>query len=56
MNQVWDYTYSAEYGTVTVHIHRLRAKIEADPLKPSYIKTLWGIGYKFEGGINETGS
>ena len=56
MNQVWDYTYSAEYGTVTVHIRRLRAKIEADPLKPSYIKTLWGIGYKFEGGINETGS
>jgi DNA-binding response OmpR family regulator len=49
MNQVWDYSYSAEYGTITVHIRRLRAKIEADPLKPKLIKTLWGVGYKFEG-------
>jgi two-component system response regulator ResD len=48
MNQVWDYSYSAEYGTITVHIRRLRAKIEADPLKPRFIKTLWGVGYKFE--------
>ena len=48
MNQVWDYSFSAEYGTITVHIRRLRAKIEADPIKPSYIKTLWGVGYKFE--------
>ena len=48
MNQVWDYSYSAEYGTITVHIRRLRAKIEADPLKPRLIKTLWGVGYKFE--------
>jgi DNA-binding response OmpR family regulator len=48
MNQVWDYSYSAEYGTITVHIRRLRAKIEDDPLKPRYIKTLWGVGYKFE--------
>jgi DNA-binding response OmpR family regulator len=49
VNQVWDYDYASEYSTVTVHIRRLRAKIEADPLKPRYIKTLWGIGYKFEG-------
>jgi DNA-binding response OmpR family regulator len=49
MNQVWDYTYSAEYGTITVHIRRLRTKIETDPLKPRFIKTLWGVGYKFEG-------
>jgi DNA-binding response OmpR family regulator len=49
MNQVWDYSYSAEYGTITVHIRRLRAKIETDPLKPRFIKTLWGVGYKFEG-------
>jgi len=48
MNLVWDYSFSAEYGTITVHIRRLRAKIEADPLKPRYIKTLWGVGYKFE--------
>lgn len=48
MNQVWDYSFSAEYGTITVHIRRLRAKIENDPLKPRFIKTLWGVGYKFE--------
>ncbi len=49
MNQVWDYSHSAEYGTITVHIRRLRTKIEADPIKPKLIKTLWGVGYKFEG-------
>jgi DNA-binding response OmpR family regulator len=54
MNQVWDTTYSAEYGTITVHIRRLRAKIETDPLKPRFIKTLWGIGYKFEAEVHET--
>jgi len=54
MNQVWDYSYSAEYGTITVHIRRLRLKIEADPLKPRLIKTLWGVGYKFEGEGRET--
>jgi two-component system response regulator ResD len=54
MNQVWDYAYSAEYGTITVHIRRLRAKIETDPLKPRFIKTLWGVGYKFEGVEHET--
>ena len=54
MNQVWDYSYSAEYGTITVHIRRLRAKIEADPLKPRFIKTLWGVGYKFEDEEHET--
>jgi DNA-binding response OmpR family regulator len=54
MNRIWDYSYSAEYGTITVHIRRLRAKIEADPLKPRFIKTLWGVGYKFEDTGHET--
>ena len=53
LNQVWDFSYSAEYSTVTVHIKRLRAKIENNPLKPRYIKTLWGIGYIFEGEADE---
>ena len=48
MDQVWDYSYAADYSTVTVHIRRLRAKLESDPLKPRYIKTVWGVGYKFE--------
>ena len=49
MDQVWDYTYAADYSTVTVHIRRVREKIEADPVRPRYIKTVWGVGYKFEG-------
>ena len=48
MDQVWDSSYAADYSTVTVHIRRLRAKLESDPLKPRYIKTVWGVGYKFE--------
>lgn len=48
MDKVWDYTYAGDTSTVTVHIRRLREKIEADPLKPRYIKTVWGVGYKFE--------
>ena len=50
MDQVWDFTYAADPGTVTVHIRRLREKIEADPVKPRYIKTVWGVGYKFQQG------
>jgi two-component system response regulator ResD len=47
MNDVWDYTFSGDAATVTVHIRRLREKIEADPMRPRYLKTVWGIGYKF---------
>ena len=50
MDQVWDFTYAAGPSTVTVHIRRLREKIEADPVRPKYIKTVWGIGYKFQAG------
>ena len=48
MNDVWDYTYAADSSTVTVHVRRLREKIEADPVRPGIIKTVWGVGYKFE--------
>ncbi|MDA1036054.1 MAG: response regulator transcription factor, partial [Chloroflexi bacterium] len=48
MDQVWDYTYAADPSTVTVHIRRLREKVEPDPVKPGFIKTVWGVGYKFE--------
>ena len=47
MNRVWDVDYAAEYSTVTVHVRRLRARIEANPDKPRFIKTVWGVGYKF---------
>ncbi len=48
MDQVWDFTYAGDHSTVTVHIRRLREKVEPDPVKPRYIKTVWGVGYKFE--------
>ena len=48
MDKVWDYSYAGDSSTVTVHIRRLREKVEAEPVKPRYIKTVWGIGYKFE--------
>ena len=48
MDQVWDYTYAGDASTVTVHVRRLREKVEVDPVKPRRIKTVWGVGYKFE--------
>jgi DNA-binding response OmpR family regulator len=48
LNQVWGYEFYGDESTVTVHIRRLREKIETDPANPVYIKTVWGLGYKFE--------
>jgi DNA-binding response OmpR family regulator len=48
MDAVWDYQFAGDTGTVTVHMRRLRAKIEADPSRPKYLKTVWGVGYKFD--------
>jgi len=48
LDKVWDWAYASDGGTVTVHIRRLRQKIESDPERPRYIKTVWGVGYKFE--------
>lgn len=47
LDQVWGYSFSGYEHTVNAHIHRLRAKIEADPAKPQYILTVWGYGYRF---------
>lgn len=47
--QIWGYDSLGEATTVTVHIKRLRQKIEKNPANPRYIKTVWGVGYKFEG-------
>ena len=49
LNHVWDIDYFGDTTTVTVHIRRLREKIEPNPSDPLYIKTVWGIGYKFDG-------
>ncbi len=48
LEQVWGLAEYIDPGTVTVHIRRLREKIEADPSKPRLIVTVWGVGYKFE--------
>ncbi|MBP1962685.1 response regulator transcription factor [Paenibacillus aceris] len=49
LSKIWDIDYYGDTTTVTVHIRRLREKIEQNPSQPRYIKTVWGIGYKFEG-------
>ena len=49
LEQVWD--SSSEWqdpATVTVHIRRIRTKIEADPKEPRWLTTVWGVGYRFE--------
>ncbi len=48
LDRVWGYEFYGDESTVTVHIRRLREKIESDPSKPLYIHTVWGVGYKFE--------
>jgi two-component system response regulator ResD len=48
LDQIWGYEFYGDESTVTVHIRRLREKIEANPGEPSYIQTVWGVGYKFE--------
>ena len=46
MASVWGYTAALDTGTVTVHVRRLREKVEADPSKPQYLETVWGVGYR----------
>jgi DNA-binding response OmpR family regulator len=48
MDAVWDYEFAGDASTVTVHMRRLRAKLEVDPSRPRHLKTVWGVGYKFE--------
>jgi DNA-binding response OmpR family regulator len=47
LDVVWGYQYSGYSHTVNSHINRLRSKIEDDPSNPTYIKTVWGVGYRF---------
>jgi two-component system response regulator ResD len=48
LDSVWDFEFPGDGNTVTVHIRRLRSKLESDPSRPRYLKTVWGVGYKFE--------
>ena len=48
MERVWGYQAAFDTGTVTVHMRRLREKIEADPTHPRHLQTVWGVGYRFD--------
>ena len=47
MQRVWGYSAALDTGTVTVHVRRLREKIEDDPSRPARLETVWGAGYRF---------
>ena len=47
LDRVWGVQFSGYAHTVNTHINRLRAKIEPDPADPTYVQTVWGIGYRF---------
>jgi DNA-binding response OmpR family regulator len=48
MDRVWEAVPYSDTSTVTVHVRRLRAKIEPDPEQPRFIQTVWGVGYRFQ--------
>ena len=45
---MWDFAWDGDSSTVTVHVRRLREKIEDDPSEPRHLVTVWGVGYRFE--------
>ena len=47
-NKIWDMESIGDIATVTVHVKKLREKIEVDSSNPQYIETLWGVGYRFK--------
>lgn len=47
LDKVWGYHFEGYEHTVNSHINRLRGKLEVDPTKPTYLLTVWGVGYKF---------
>jgi DNA-binding response OmpR family regulator len=46
MHRVWGYSSALDTGTVTVHMRRLREKVERDPSSPRLLETVWGVGYR----------
>jgi DNA-binding response OmpR family regulator len=48
MDAVWGFAFYSDTATVTVHVRRLRAKLEDDPAAPRRLQTVWGVGYRFE--------
>ena len=50
MEAVWRFAFYTDTSTVTVHVRRLRAKLERDPARPERLQTVWGVGYRFSPG------
>lgn len=48
MDAVWQYSFYTDTSTVTVHVRRLREKIEESPSEPRWLQTVWGVGYRFQ--------
>ncbi len=48
LEEVWDFAWDGDTATVTVHVRRLREKIEEDPSNPVHLVTVWGVGYRFD--------
>jgi two-component system response regulator ResD len=48
LDELWDFAFDGDPATVTVHVRRLREKIESDPSRPRRLVTVWGVGYRFE--------
>jgi DNA-binding response OmpR family regulator len=52
LEKVWGWSYG-DQSTVTVHVRRLREKVESDPTAPRRISTVWGVGYRYDSHIND---
>jgi two-component system, OmpR family, response regulator VicR len=48
LDELWDFAFDGDPATVTVHMRRLREKIESDPSRPRHLVTVWGAGYRFD--------
>jgi two-component system response regulator ResD len=48
MDAIWNFTFYTDTSTVTVHMRRLRAKVEPEPSEPRWLQTVWGVGYRFQ--------
>jgi len=48
MTAVWGHDFYTDTSTVTVHVRRLRQKLERDPAAPEFVQTVWGVGYRFD--------
>jgi two-component system response regulator ResD len=48
LEELWDFAFDGDPSTITVHMRRLREKIEPDPSRPNHLSTVWGAGYRFD--------